>query len=689
MEGPKRVAVAVRVRPILRSGGSHTHMLERFELEAVTRLSDTQLQVAEQKQDEACRSSCFTFDHILDQESTQLEVYEEAVVDLVDGALCGNNATILAYGQTGSGKTHTMLGDVKPNPLENDLLTANSGLFLRVLNDLMDFKTKRKDKMHVIVGLSCVEIYNDSIRDLFGGKPGDPPPPIRAVMTADDVFLPSLIVKEVTSLQAVFNEIQLAISRRQSRATESNAASSRSHCLFMIDILQQRTTAPPPDLSILQQMGKDDAATKRTSSKAASPQSEKKDDFPFAGTILRIPGQSEEVYASKILLADLAGSEKPQKSGVSGTGLAEATAINSSLTALGNVVHSLHEGGYVSYRTSSLTRLLKPTFSQPSSRVLLLAQCSPTQLTFDETISTLHFANKVKAMKVLTKTGAESEKIIFEVIENQKIYDSLLADIRIFKTDTGIGPIQRRVFPAQYNGRVYDSTASQGKPKMKERLQMLQSKGVIAAAEKEKAARIQSVAEEEATRQTRIENLIQEETTKVTSQYMEERNELKAALKEAKGNTLGSEEQILQVESSFLSVQLQVEQECEMAAMLCRFFADAKAVMGASGAKMDATIEGLTAKIHEMRAANTMSNANSDLMRETGEFDADYAMAAYAHCNSKRFFHCLMEMREAQFAALTVKLSNTELSNWQTRRESNSAAKDKPDPKHVDPSADV
>ena len=64
-------------------------------------------------------------------------------------------------------------------------------------------------KMHVVVGLSCVEIYNDLIRDLFGRSPNSDVPPLRAVMIGDDVHLPSLIVKEVTSLQAVFGEIQL------------------------------------------------------------------------------------------------------------------------------------------------------------------------------------------------------------------------------------------------------------------------------------------------------------------------------------------------------------------------------------------------------------------------------------------------------------------------------------------------
>eukprot|EP00658_Telonema_sp_P-2_P055383 TRINITY_DN44033_c0_g1_i1.p1 TRINITY_DN44033_c0_g1~~TRINITY_DN44033_c0_g1_i1.p1 ORF type:complete len:300 (+),score=111.23 TRINITY_DN44033_c0_g1_i1:182-1081(+) len=294
-----------------------------------------------------------------------------------------------------------------------------------------------------------------------------------------------------------------------------------------------------------------------------------------------------------------------------------------------------------------------------------------------------------RAMKVLTKTGGESEKIIFEVIEQQKLCDSLLAEMRIFKTDTGLTPIQRRAFASQYNGMVYDNAASGPKPKMKERLQMLQSKGVVAAAEREKAARLQTIADEEANRHSRTDAMVKEETTNMTSQYMEERAELSAALKEAKGDMLGSEEQVLQVESSFIAVQLQVEQELEMMTMLNRFYADAKAIMGKSGKEMDAIVDSLSSKLQEMRAAKTMGNANTDLMRETEEGGADYAESAWAHCNSKRFFHSLMEMRETQLAALTVKLSNSEMRGWQARRAANTASEGKPDPKHVDPSANV
>lgn len=658
------------------------HQQERFDIEAVTRLSDTQVQVAEQKKDEACRSSSFTFDYIFDQDSTQLEVYEEAVVDLVDAALGGNNATILAYGQTGSGKTHTMLGDVKPNPLENDLLTANSGIFLRVLSDLMDFKGKRKDKMHVIVGLSCVEIYNDTIRDLFGGKPGDAPPTLRAIMTADDVLLPSLIVKEVTSLQAVFNEIQLATARRQSRATDSNAASSRSHCLFMIDIMQQATTAPAPTLALLQQNATTTASTSAnkdrpaTGSRSSTPAGGKDNtkaggatnDLGFTGQIINVPGQAEPVYCSKILLADLAGSEKPQKSGVSGAGLAEATAINSSLTALGNVVHSLHEGGFVSYRVSSLTRLLKPTFSQPTSRVLLLANVAPTQLTFDETVSTLYFANKVKAMKVHTTNGAESEKLQFDVMEAGKIYDSLLGDLHIFTTETGCLPILRRHGPQHYQGRlnVYDAKNAKKPYKPKERLGHLEAIGALAASSDERQRILAKREQDERNKKENFALEVKKACDESVLEYRTKANELWKLLSDAKMEGIESAERELGIEEAVERQVLLIEEELAKTGIQLSRYQQQRQLGAVSMTSHDREMAGIQQALADLRAKGGITITKSD---EDVFVDRLYAQAAWFHCNGKRFFYSLMEMREAQIALLMEKFNVAELKNWTIKAE--------------------
>ncbi|KAG8347681.1 Kinesin motor domain [Trypanosoma vivax] len=663
MEGGQKVSVAVRVRPILREGGSAAHALEKFELQAVHRTGDTTLKVELQRPGEPTRSSSFTFDHIFDQESTQLDVYEEAVAELVDATLAGANTTMLTYGQTGSGKTFTVLGDVKPNPLEDDLLTHNSGMFLRVLSDLMEYKKRMSGKgFHVVIGLSCVEIYNESIRDLFGGTPGTPPPTIKAMMIGDDVLLPQLIIKELTTLQNVFSEIQLAISRRLIRPTEANAQSSRSHCLFLIDVLQQADTAPPPPLSILEtKKGGKEKETKRVTCDGSVP-----GELPFDGTAYRIPGQQELVFGSKILVGDLAGSEKLAKSGVTGEGLAEATAINSSLTALGNVVHSLHEGGFVCYRTSNLTRLLKPTFSHPNSRVLLLTQVSPTQLTFDETLSTLHFCNKVKAMKVTTTTSGDSgNKLQFEYVESGKTFDSVLADLHIFATesDAQCAFIRRTCLQ---NGGLYYATAEKASAKFvpKERITFLEGIGAVRIATQEREAVQKRRQKEEEDWETSVNTKVREEAQKMASEYSTLLEEAKESLKKENDTYANISFHDLNAETVARKSGLQTEEETEFASLMAQF------MRGYIKLCKKCIEDGVALEEKISQELNTHQRTAIEVP-EIAQDNLNYANACWSHCVGKKFLSGYLEVRELQLHLWSFQKGLVELKAW---REANAEA---------------
>lgn len=67
------------------------------------------------------------------------------------------------------------------------------------------------------------------------------------------------------------------------------------------------------------------------------------------------------VRVGKLNLVDLAGSERQSKTGATGDRLKEATKINLSLSALGNVISALVDSrtGHIPYRDSRLTRLLQ------------------------------------------------------------------------------------------------------------------------------------------------------------------------------------------------------------------------------------------------------------------------------------------------------------------------------------------
>lgn len=82
----------------------------------------------------------------------------------------------------------------------------------------------------------------------------------------------------------------------------------------------------------------------------------------------------------------------------SGLRLEEAKSINSSLSALGNVITALgttNKNGYVPYRASKLTRVLQNSLSN-QSKISLIATISSLSSNFHETLSTLVFAQRCK-----------------------------------------------------------------------------------------------------------------------------------------------------------------------------------------------------------------------------------------------------------------------------------------------------
>ena len=90
----------------------------------------------------------------------------------------------------------------------------------------------------------------------------------------------------------------------------------------------------------------------------------------------------------------------PQFAGSTGDRLKEATKINLSLSALGNVISALVDGksSHIPYRDSKLTRLLQDSLGG-NTKTLMVACLSPADNNYDETLSTLRYANRAKNIK--------------------------------------------------------------------------------------------------------------------------------------------------------------------------------------------------------------------------------------------------------------------------------------------------
>lgn len=102
----------------------------------------------------------------------------------------------------------------------------------------------------------------------------------------------------------------------------------------------------------------------------------------------------------KLNLVDLAGSERQSKTNSSGVRLKEATKINLSLSALGNVISALVDGrqSHIPYRDSKLTRLLQDSLGG-NTKTLMIATISPADFNYEESLSTLRYSSRAKAIK--------------------------------------------------------------------------------------------------------------------------------------------------------------------------------------------------------------------------------------------------------------------------------------------------
>uniref|UniRef100_A0A671XMH1 Kinesin family member 13B n=1 Tax=Sparus aurata TaxID=8175 RepID=A0A671XMH1_SPAAU len=267
---------------------------------------------------------------------------------LLDNAFMGYNACIFAYGQTGSGKSYTMMGSAEQPGLIPRLC---SSLFSRTVQEAQEGES-------FTVEVSYMEIYNEKVRDLLDPKGS------RAALRVREhsVFGPyvdglsRLAVANYKDVESLMSEGNKS---RTVAATNMNEESSRSHAVFNIILTH---------------------------------------------TLMDLKSGTSGEKVSKLSLVDLAGSERAAKTGAAGERLKEGSNINKSLSTLGLVISALAEQGagknknkFVPYRDSVLTWLLKDSLGG-NSRTAMVATISPAADNYDETLSTLRYADRAKSI---------------------------------------------------------------------------------------------------------------------------------------------------------------------------------------------------------------------------------------------------------------------------------------------------
>ncbi|NXK54081.1 KIF28 protein, partial [Chauna torquata] len=167
---------------------------------------------------------------------------------------------------------------------------------------------------------------------------------------------------------------------------------------------------------------------------------------------------------SVINLVDLAGSERQRSSGSEKDRLKEGTRVNLSLTTLGNVISALAEAAtgkkvlHIPYRNSVLTKLLQSALGG-NSRTIMIAAVSPADICYEETLSTLRYAERTKKIRNKAVVNASpTEKLIKELkAENNKLL-SRLAGLR--STGRSIADETQLRLLAESEGRMRSTQAT-------------------------------------------------------------------------------------------------------------------------------------------------------------------------------------------------------------------------------------
>uniref|UniRef100_A0A8C3M6X0 Uncharacterized protein n=1 Tax=Geospiza parvula TaxID=87175 RepID=A0A8C3M6X0_GEOPR len=246
----------------------------------------------------------------------------------------------------GSGKSFSMMGNAEQLGLIPRLCCA---LFQRI--------SVEENESHTFkVEVSYMEIYNEKVRDLLDPKGSRQSLKVREHKVLGP-YVDGLSQLAVTNFEDIESLMSEGNKSRTVAATNMNEESSRSHAVFNIIVTQ---------------------------------------------TLYDLQSGNSGEKVSKVSLVDLAGSERVSKTGAAGERLKEGSNINKSLSTLGLVISSLADQAagkgknkFVPYRDSVLTWLLKDNLGG-NSQTAMIATISPAADNYEETLSTLRYADRAK-----------------------------------------------------------------------------------------------------------------------------------------------------------------------------------------------------------------------------------------------------------------------------------------------------
>ena len=338
------IQIYLRLRPCRNGSFDHPHL----DISSSSKQIDIRVPVEDQGYvNNTIRKHSYKFDKIFDSKTTQETIFNEVAKEVIDSTIDGYNGTIFAYGQTGSGKTYTITGGVES--------ISQRGIIPRALSYIFE-ETKKRTLFTWKIYISYLEIYNNDGFDLLHDSTEkkyelEALPRVRIRENQfKQLILSGLSIHQIDNFQEGMALLMLGDDNRVVAETPKNDASTRSHCLFMIQIESQKI--------------------------------------------------GEDVKTlSKLHIVDLSGSEKPSKSELSGVRMTEALNINISLFYLESVIIEINnKSKYIPYRNSMMTMCLRDSIGG-NCKTRMIANLSSDFDDVFESLSTCRFAQRVALVK--------------------------------------------------------------------------------------------------------------------------------------------------------------------------------------------------------------------------------------------------------------------------------------------------
>ncbi|XP_040342841.1 kinesin-like protein KIF20B [Herpailurus yagouaroundi] len=396
LESKDYLQVCLRIRPFTQSEKEHESEGCVYVLDSQTiLLKDPQSilgRLSEKSSGQMAQK--FSFSKVFGPETTQKEFFQGCIMQPVKDLLKGQSRLIFTYGLTNSGKTYTFQGTeenigILPRTLNvlfdslQERLYAKMNLkphrsreFLRLSPD--QEKEEVASKVTLLRQIKEVAMQSDSY-DTLHGKVSFLTFRMLIIIDVSSLFFKDLQWIQVSDSKEAYRLLKLGIKHQSVAFTKLNNASSRSHSIFTIRILQIEDSEMP--------------------------------------RVMRV---------SELCLCDLAGSERSLKTQNEGERLRETGNINTSLLTLGKCINVLKNSEkskfqqHVPFRESKLTHYFQ-SFFNGKGKICMIVNISQCYFAYDETLNVLKFSAIAQKVCVPDALNSSQEKPFGPVKSSQDV----------------------------------------------------------------------------------------------------------------------------------------------------------------------------------------------------------------------------------------------------------------------------